>query len=429
MQSQRGTEIKVGLFVLVSLFLGGIMIFLIGSANQMFDKQVELYTAFEGVSGLQVGSQVQLSGLKIGIVDQIRIGSLDELSVDKELSKDKLAQLRKAEFPLPPGTPSGGANAAKSERVKSMILVRMKVNNSLLHHVRRGIREVAKDGSLLWKGNSVATIKSKGLLGDSLVEISIGTMGDIIKPSGYVIGETPKSISEFMAEGGEVISSLKRSLFSVETILSQYKDPQLSNDIKGIINSTEQIFSQVKSGPGLLHDLIYSRQLIQNLQGAIAQIRRMTVNLASMTQQLDLTLRRARQPGTLIHNLVISRKSGEIADQAQKLLKNTDIAARRLGQILEAPQRKGTLLHTILYSKETAQLATNLVRSSDRLRSIMDDMRAGKGTLGAIINDPTAFEDFKSILGQVKRSRVFRAMIRFIIKRDDAQKGGKILKD
>jgi len=86
-------------------------------------------------------------------------------------------------------------------------------------------------------------------------------------------------------------------------------------------------------------------------------------------------------------------------------------------------------LYKLLYDKKTATLLVNLTKASKDIQTMIHDIRKGKGSLGAVLNDPTAFEDFKTILGQIKRSRIFRSMIRFIIKRDDSsvRQAGRVL--
>ena len=43
----------------------------------------------------------------------------------------------------------------------------------------------------------------------------------------------------------------------------------------------------------------------------------------------------------------------------------------------------------------------------------------GKGTLGALLVDPTVYEDIKSAVGNVERNEVLRALVRYSIKADE----------
>ncbi len=290
----------------------------------------------------------------------------------------------------------------------------MKVSKRRLHYI---------------KEDSTAYIKTKGLLGDALVEISIGTKGKAVSPGGFVVGITPKGLSDFLKEANLIVSSLKRSLFSIEDILRQYRDPTLSKSLKGIAVSIDKILNRIRSGPGPLHALIYSRELSRNIQLLVRNIRLITKNIALTTAHLELLLRRSQRPGTLLHSLALSKREGQkITAELKTILKNLKGVSRELNFLLSSSKKPGTLIYKALVDKTSGKIITNLLRSTEHLKTIMADIRAGKGTIGALINDPTAFEDLKIILGQVKRSRIFRALIRFIIRRNDQPDPGKIVK-
>ena len=56
-------------------------------------------------------------------------------------------------------------------------------------------------------------------------------------------------------------------------------------------------------------------------------------------------------------------------------------------------------------------------------------MKAGQGTLGALVVDPTVYEQLVQVLGGVGRSRVLRALVRYAISRDDEQEAGPVVDD
>lgn len=445
MASERAIEIRVGLFVLVALVIGSIMVFAIGNANQQFDKQVTIFSAFENVSGLKEGSLVSLSGLKIGVVDQVWFEQRKKLPgwlLDKQTASWRDFWCRKSEAKkqadleakaaqdgkLDPSGPRARLEVAiqrcldskiSPEQIKEasglspyMIFVRMKVIQSALPRIRQ---------------DSVATVKGKGLLGDSLVDISMGTKGDLIQIGQYVEGITPKGLSDLMEEGGSIVTTLKSSLDSIDSILKQYRDPELSQNLKGIVVSINNVLERAKTGPGLIHDLMYSNRLTQNVQGILGQTQRTVRGVADTTAQAEKFLRQTQKPGTLLHSLLLAKRGEALVSDVQKIVQTTSHAMTSLTAILRSPQKEGTFLHKLLYTRESGEILSNLNKTSEDVRTILRDIRLGKGSLGALINDPTAFEDFKTILGQVKRSRIFRTLIRFVIQKDDSSKGGVIL--
>ena len=107
-----------------------------------------------------------------------------------------------------------------------------------------------------------------------------------------------------------------------------------------------------------------------------------------------------RGPG-LAHALVYD---SDVSDNAAGALKEVheDLAAVRQGN---------GLLHALVYGDTDAQhLMGNVNAMSDDMREIVANMKAGKGTLGALLVDPSIYEDIRSLVGNVDRNQVLRAL-------------------
>ena len=63
----------------------------------------------------------------------------------------------------------------------------------------------------------------------------------------------------------------------------------------------------------------------------------------------------------------------------------------------------------------------NVSAMSDDLREIVANMKAGRGTIGALLVDPSVYEDIKSLVGNVERNQVLRALVRYSIKQNEEQ--------
>ena len=61
----------------------------------------------------------------------------------------------------------------------------------------------------------------------------------------------------------------------------------------------------------------------------------------------------------------------------------------------------------------------NMSAMSDDLREIVANMKAGRGTLGALLVDPSVYEDIKQLVGNVERNQVLRALVRYSIKQNE----------
>ena len=69
---------------------------------------------------------------------------------------------------------------------------------------------------------------------------------------------------------------------------------------------------------------------------------------------------------------------------------------------------------------------TNLNAMSDDLRAIVGNLKQGRGTLGALLVDPTVYEDIKSAIGNVERNEVLRALVRYSIKADEQHPAAEV---
>src|SRR5262249_22178331 len=54
------------------------------------------------------------------------------------------------------------------------------------------------------------------------------------------------------------------------------------------------------------------------------------------------------------------------------------------------------------------------------LRVITGKIRAGEGTLGALVVDPSVYDDLRTVLGNVKRNKVLQELVRITV----SNKGG-----
>ena len=121
-------ETTVGLFVVVGLLCVGYMTVKLGNVSFVGKDTYILQARFATVSGLKVGSPVEIYGIQVGKVDRL------EIDPQKQLAWVKL-------------------------------------------EVRNGIN-VYDDGS--------ASIKTAGLIGDKFIKVDPGGAGNLLKPGGTI---------------------------------------------------------------------------------------------------------------------------------------------------------------------------------------------------------------------------------------------------
>lgn len=121
-------ETTVGIFMVIGLICVGYMTVKLGKISLFGDNTYPLFARFTSVSGLRVGSSVEIYG--------IQVGTVTNLAIDHD---------------------------------KQMGVVEMKIDK----------------GTMVYD-DAAATIKSAGLIGDKYVKIDPGGSGEALKPKGAI---------------------------------------------------------------------------------------------------------------------------------------------------------------------------------------------------------------------------------------------------
>lgn len=153
---------RVGLFIVATLLVLVIGIFLIGSKDLRFRSTYRIKTQFQNVSGLQAGAAVRVGGIQQGTIARIVL----------------------------PSHPDG------------KVTVVMDLDRSTRDIVNRG---------------SIASVESEGLLGDKFVEVSFGSAGGPPLRDGDTIGSVPPiDISDLVKQANQILGSTDRAVRNVE---------------------------------------------------------------------------------------------------------------------------------------------------------------------------------------------------------------------
>jgi phospholipid/cholesterol/gamma-HCH transport system substrate-binding protein len=359
--ANKGINTLVGLFVGIGSILMFVVIILIGQENSIFDSTTSLYITFNDVGGLRVGSQVRLAGVSIGSVTGINFPS--------ELEDKKLH-------------------------------VEIKVRTSMLPRIRK---------------DSVATISTKGLLGDKVIEIGIGTASEAQMMEGdYLDSEEPPDMFQILEKGQELISHGAEVAKGLEIAIKKYSDDELVNHIKGIAESVDNLINEVESGDGVMHGLIYDKQVNRDVAVIVRNIRAASVNVDKTVAHIENIMNEVRTGKGTLHGLIYDEDGKQIVSS----LKN---AAQNIASLVEEIKSGQGMLHTLIYTEDSGNIISNLEKASRDIQKIVAYIEAGHGTIGSLIKDPSVFEDLKLILGNIKRNSALKTVIRMSLEKDDPQ--------
>ena len=411
---EKFTRYKVGVFVVVALaaFLG--LIYALGARSRLFEPRFKVHADFTEVGGLNEGATVRLAGVQIGRVSGVHL----------------------------PGQPGG------------KVRVDLTIARQFGDRVRR---------------DSLARIDTQGLLGDKIVEITVGTsQAPPVRPGEVLPSRDPTDIGKIIDEGATTVTNVAALAASLSELSKELAESKIIEDAKALVASSRKtvdqagrdltnvvqgarrvtdqmtrIVDRVEKGPGLAHMLVYEEPL---------QLARVNEVLASMQQILDRTARGEGGLGVLT--------SEQSTAAARRLVAAID---RFASQMDRAPEEQGLLLQALFDPKyrtildDAAVVAHNFRDVSDRiaggrgtigglvkneppeaaieqtsrdlqatmanLRSITEKINEGEGTMGLLVTDPTLYERAVSLLDNAKRSLLLRFLLRGLATRD--KNGGK----
>jgi phospholipid/cholesterol/gamma-HCH transport system substrate-binding protein len=355
LDSKGSNYVRVGIFVLAGLITAAVLIFIIGDERNMFRRKVVLHTEFRNVAGLRVGSPVQMGGVNVGSVTAVRFSSNPRdpnLHVDFEMNHDALARVRR---------------------------------------------------------NSVAEIASKGLLGDKALEITVGDPAQPPVHDGATIpGREADEIGTALRNATTLLDRANTVMENIVTATRPFANEQLGHDVVALAHDLRLITNQVAAGNGTVGRLLRDPEMASRIDGTLASAQAAMREVQGATAQVHAIAREARSGRGLVHALVYDEQGGQA-------VRSMGQAASELAAITRDVRTGNGGLHNIIYGNDSAQVVANLNQTTAAVRDIMRDVQRGRGTLGALLVDPSLYEDLKSLVGNIQRNEILRAMVRYSI--------------
>ena len=360
-------EVKVGAFVLAGLIMIGVVVFMIGDERQLFERKVEFQSVFEDVQGLTRGSPVRMGG--------VAVGSVVGVSYSEDSSDPKLY-----------------------------------VSITVVKNEARRVR-----------ADSVARIENRGLLGDKMVVISIGSAkAPALEPGATIKSEQAEDFSAAIAKIGDVSKQAERVMQNLERTTRSFSDEQFHQDVKSSVKSLSGILNSLDQGEGYASRFLNDPQEADKLSRTISNLERATAELGRTSGRVDAILARVEKGPGFAHDVIYEQGPSKAISQIGG-------AADEVRLTLKGVREGNGLAKSVIYGDEESQgVMQNLDAMSKDLRQITADLRAGKGTLGALLVDPSVYEDIKLVLGNVGRNKALRALVRYSIQRDEKVRGVEV---
>jgi phospholipid/cholesterol/gamma-HCH transport system substrate-binding protein len=303
-------QLKVGLVIVAALAVMGVAIYKLGQAANLFSKRYELDAYLANASGLRAGGTVLVAGQFAGTIK-----SIDFLPVDNDTARN--------------------------------LRVRMAVDQSLQPQIR---------------SDSKARVRTLGLLGDKVIDISIGTPRYAILRSGDTLSVSPS--------------------LDYEAVLAQAAGAV--NDMVDLTHDLRKITGGIVRGEGPVGQLMTNRALYDQFVGTMTRANSMLTRF----ENPNGTFGRLLDDPTLYNHFV------SVISSADSLVVSLNDKNGTIGKLLRDDS---------LYLR-----LVDMARAGDSLAKMMSDPN---GNIGRLLTDQTLYDrinklttDLGSILDDVRKN-------------------------
>ncbi len=354
---RESNSARVGLTVLVAIVVLAGFIFAIGDQSLLFTPRSSYRILFPNAAGLAEGNPVQLNGVNVGRVDRILLSENPD---------------------------------------SKMLEVRISVER------RYGDR---------LRSDSLARLKTLGLLGDRYIEITSGSPeADRIAPGEEIPAALPTDVDELIASGVDVVDHVVATVHSLSTILGRMErgegllgelvtardDQRLTDTVIRTLESVERLTNQVEEGEGVLGRLLTDEE--------------MGDRLASSLDRIDETLAELREGDGLAPTLL---RDPDLKARFETTLADTEVAAADLRAVTAELRNADGLFQRLIRDEALGESVTSEIgKLLERLDETLTRVTEGDGTTARLINDPAVFEALDDLIVGINESKFLRWLVR-----------------
>ena len=320
-RSLAWSELKVGALTITAVVITALTIFFLTGDRGFPWQRYSLKTRFATVPGLKAGSPVRVAGLDVGTVTHVALTG-NQVDVTFELSRE----------------------------------VRERITT-----------------------DSVATLGSVSLLGESAVDITASATGTPIPEWGYVPqGKTAAQFTDLANEVGEGVQNLSALIADVRggrgTVGKLMTDEQLYAELNRFAVSARTLTDSLRSDRGTLGRLMNDRRAAESLEAALANLQTLTGRINAGEGSI----------GKLLNDDTFSRSLTSATASFDAVAASIRKGEGTMGKLVTDPA---------LFEK--------LNSMSGRLDELMLRLTEGQGTAGRLLKDAALYENMNKVTTEI----------------------------
>jgi len=352
----RLSELRVGLLVLLALAILVLVIFAVSGDLKFpgFGKTATVRTDMASVDGLRKGAEVRLSGKKIGSVSDIKFSD---------------------QIPSSPNSPN---------TIEIVMAIDGRIDG------RPAIDRIRSD--------SIATLKTAGVLGDNVIDITPGTRnGTPIRNGDKIPSVAQKSVGDILNTAQTAMGNINDISKNVNEMLNDLragrgtagrflKDETLYLSLDSTVRQAEKLLNDIRSGEGTASRFINDPALYNQTTETIAQLR-------GISEQINAQLKGNGTLGRLLYDDALYKNANLVITKADQI-------SARLDDAMQKIQRGEGNLGKLVYDEK---LYADTRATVETLKGIVARLEKGEGTVGLLLKDEKLYNNVNTLSGEITK--------------------------
>jgi phospholipid/cholesterol/gamma-HCH transport system substrate-binding protein len=377
-------EMKVGIFVIVALLLFSALILQQSWGLSWFSRSLKMMTYLPDVGGLKPGAPVWLAGMEIGRVRSVTIIPPEVYPANASIYRE-IERIKKE---IESTDPSLSANSKNIEDLHEHL--RSLKENIRIVEVQLEIRpqylnRIGKD--------SEVSIESRGLIGDSFINISPGTYGEPPPKRGdyYVIESVLRpGFREIMGGANDVVANFGVLSEQFKNIVLKFNAEKLGSGVADTLEDLQKAVRQanltferatalvdsLNSGKGTFGRIVSDPELYQRLISSLEKFNQIAENIQNGKGTI----------GKLINDPQVYNSAAETLKKAELIMDRIEKGEGTLGRLSKDAE---------LYDKSKIAL--------ERLANVAEQIDNGQGTMGKLLKDPSLYNNLDQSTAEISK--------------------------
>jgi len=321
-RSLAWSELKIGVLTIFALVIAAVTVFMLTGGKGFPWQRYSLKTRFGNVAGLKPGSPVRLAGVEVGSVQDVDLTG-EEVDVIFEVNRDFQSRITT---------------------------------------------------------DSIATLGSVSLLGESAVDIKPSSRGTPIPEWGYVrTGPAAMQIADLTNEAGEGITQLTALIGDIRggrgTVGKLMTDEALYLELHRLVTSMGDLTDGIRNGRGTISQLLNDPRTANELNATLANVQQLTARINAGEGSI----------GKLLTDDSLARNLASTTSRLDALVAKLNSNDGTAGKFINDPA---------LFNK--------LNSVADRMDTLVNQLNSGEGTAGQLLKDKQLYENMNKVVTELQ---------------------------